>query len=253
MKMRTFLLLSASLCFSAGAGAITIPGYKPMKIIQTELTLFPHSVEILGINRGEARVAIQVDEKGNLGDQLITGYSHKAFAEAATSALKKWRYEPAWLNNEPRGVTAELTFTFESQGLTVVNLTPTSYVEIRDYELRPNSYAYSRCSLRQLDRIPTPVKVVKPGYPVEASQKPRSAHVTVTFYIDEQGRVRLPSVSPETSVNDEIFAAAAVDAVTRWEFEPPMSNGRPVLVFAQQDFNFLPEADPPVAVAPPKS
>jgi TonB family protein len=250
MKARKLLLL-ASLCFSVGAAA-AIPGYTPMKIIQTEPTYYPRAVENLGIIRGEARVSIQVDERGNLTDQLVTGYTHKAFADAATFAVKKWKYEPAWLNGEARGVTAELTFTFESHGLTIVNLTPTSYVEIRDYELRPNSYAYGRCSLRQLDRIPTPVKVVKPPYPVDASKKPRSADVTVTFYIDEQGRVRLPAVSPETSVNDEIFAAVAVDSVSKWEFEPPMSNGRPVLVFAQQDFNFRPESEHAILAAPAK-
>lgn len=252
MNLRSFLLILASLCFSAGASAVTIPGYRPMKIIQTEPAFYPRSLELLGINYGEATVAIQVDDHGVLGDQLVTGYTHKAFAEAATTALKKWRYEPAWLNGERRGVTAELTFKFESQGLTVVNLTPTAYVEIRDYQLRPNSYAYGRCSLSQLDRIPTPVKVVKPMYPLEASNKPRMANVTVTFYIDEEGRVRLPAVSPETSVNDEIFALAAVQAVSEWKFEPPMSNGRPVLVFARQDFNFRPDEDGPVTVAPSK-
>lgn len=249
MNARTFLLLSASLCFSIGASAV-VPGYTPMKIIQTEPTFYPRSVESLGINRGEARVSIQVDEKGILTDQLVTGYTHKAFAEAATAALRKWKFEPAWLNGEARGVTAELTFAFESHGLTIVNLTPTSYVEIRDYELRPNAYAYGRCSLRQLDRIPTPVKVVKPPYPVDASKKPRSADVTVTFYIDEHGRVRLPAVSPETSLTDEIFAAVAVEAVSQWEFEPPTSNGTPVLVFARQDFNFRPESTQSVAVTP---
>jgi TonB family protein len=253
MNLRTFFLFAASVCVSTLASAVNIPGYTPMKIIQTEPTFYPREVEVLGINYGQTTIAIQVDEKGLLTDQLVTSYTHKAFAEAATTALKKWKYEPARLHGEPRGVTVELTFTFESHGLTVVNLTPAAYVEIRDYQLRPGSYAFSRSTLSQLDRIPTPVKVVKPLYPVEASQKPRSADVTVTFYIDEQGSVHLPSVSPETSVNDEVFAAAAVDAVSQWKFEPPLSNGHPTLVFARQDFNFRPESAAPEAVTPPKS
>jgi hypothetical protein len=34
------------------------------------------------------------------------------------------------------------------------------------------------------------------------------------------------------------LCAAAITAVEQWQFEPPVSRGRPVLVLVQQDFNF---------------
>jgi TonB family protein len=63
--------------------------------------------------------------------------------------------------------------------------------------------------------------------------------VTVEFYIDEQGNVRMAAV-PRTSAGDA-YAAAAVAAVEQWRFEPPLRRGQPVLVLAQQEFNFRPK------------
>ncbi len=211
-----------------------------MKIIQTVPTVYPRDVNYLGITEGHARVAVQIDDQGKLTDYLVTAYSHPRFADAAVAAIKKWRYEPAIINGKPSGATSELTFTFESRGLVVVDLTVTSYVELRNYQLQPEAYAYSAHRLSELDRIPTPTKVVQPVYPLDASNQRRPAVVTVYFYIDEQGRVRLPAVDRMTSETDSAFAVAALNAVAQWKFEPPLSKGVPVLVAARQDFKFNP-------------
>lgn len=245
MKARFFSMALAAVASGLTAAAAVDEAYRPMRVIQTDMVVFPRRVLDLGIHQGYAMVTVQVDENGNLTDHLVTGYAHEAFAEAAVAALKRWKYEPAWLNGQPHGATSDLTFNFESQGLVIVDLSVTRYVEIRDYQLRPSHYAYGVKRMSELDRIPTPTKVVTPVYPVEPSQAPRAASVTVTFYIDEKGRVRLPAVSRESSAKDGIFASAAVDAVSQWEFEPPMSGGVPVLVMARQEFKFTP--DKPVA------
>lgn len=242
MKARFLILFFSALGLAAEVSAADLANYTPMKVIQNSAPAYPRALSELGVKEGEAHVCIQVDEKGNLMDHLVTFYTQVEFADSAVAALKKWKYEPAWLNGEPRAATVELTFLFESQGLTVVNLSPSVYVMRRSMELMPGSFGYRVATLRQLDRIPTPKKVVTPVYPVEAPQGPRAASVTVTFYIDEQGRVRLPAVSRRVAEGDDIFAAAAIGAVAQWEFEPPTARGRPVLVEARQDFNFNPTA-----------
>lgn len=59
--------------------------------------------------------------------------------------------------------------------------------------------------------------------------------VTVSFYIDEQGAVRMPYVLGQPNLE---LADLAVEAVRQWKFEPPTRQGRPVLVHAQQLFRF---------------
>lgn len=246
--MKTHSLLALSLSLLATVTFAATPDYKPMKVVQTEPVVFPRQLTDLGVTTGEVHVAVQIDENGKLTDHLVTGYTHPKFAESAVDALNRWRFEPAIVNGQPRSATVDLTFVFETRGMVVVNMTVSSYVEMRTMQLRPGANSYSVCRLSELDSIPTPAKVVTPGYPMEAAKQHQSGTVTVFFYIDEQGRVRLPAVSRESSEQSEAFAAAALEAVSQWQFEPPMSKGRPVLVAARQDFNFRPA---PVTAAAP--
>ncbi|ACB75066.1 TonB family protein [Opitutus terrae] len=246
MNIRSLFSLLAGLATVSAFAAL--PEYTPMKVIQTEPVMYPRQLSDLGVTTGEVHVAVQVDETGKLTDHLVTAYTHPKFAEAAVDALNKWRFEPAVVKGQPCSATVDLTFVFETRGMVVVNMTISSYVEMRTMQLRPTANSYSVCRLSELDAIPTPAKVVTPGYPADAAKQGQPGQVTVFFYIDEQGRVRLPAVSRESSLQYESFAAAALDAVSQWQFEPPMSKGRPVLVAARQDFTFKPA---PVAAAAP--
>lgn len=240
LKPSAFLgLLLVGFASSLWGAQAEATAYVPMKVIQTDAVVFPRRALDVGVTRGEVHVAVQVDENGKLTDQLLTAYTHRLLADAAVSALKRWRYEPAWVNGTPRSATADLTFNFENRGIVVVDLTVSSYVQLRDIQLRPNAYEFHAHSLRQLDRIPTPTRVVQPSLPTEVLQKQTEpVTVTVYFYIDQEGHVRLPAVDRQASENNDAFAAASVNAVSQWQFEPPLSRGTPVLVAARQDINF---------------
>ena len=242
MKNRLPFFFAAIFGFGLNASA-AVPAttdYVPMKVVQTDEVIYPRRASEIGVTSGEVHVSVQVDETGKLTDQLVTAYTHPLLADTVVHALKRWKYEPAWIHGQPRSATVDLTFVFENRGLVVVDLTVSSYIQLRDVQMRPGAYRYHACTLRELDRIPTPTKVVQPGYPVEPAKMQQPVAVTVLFFIDEQGRVRLPAVSRETSETSDTFAAAAVNAVSQWKFEPPLSKGMPVLVAARQEFNFKP-------------
>ena len=57
-----------------------------LKIIQTEDPVFPLGLQNSPVMSGEAKVAIDVDEKGQLTDWLVTAYSRKEFADSAVAA-----------------------------------------------------------------------------------------------------------------------------------------------------------------------
>ncbi len=121
-------------------------------------------------------------------------------------------------------------------------MTDQTIAELLRMTIAPNSQAFMARTLSQLDRTPTPIKIVRPAYPKTLARSSRGGHVTVEFYIDEQGHVRMPSVDRQTIEANEELAAAAVTAVEQWQFEPPLLKGRPVLTLAQQDFSFKPPA-----------
>lgn len=216
------------------------PDYEPMKVIQTDSPAYPPQLLALGVKNGQATVAIQVESTGELSDLLVTAYTHEAFASEAVAAIRRWKFKPARIRGVDTGATENLTFNFKTEGPIVISLSLETYPQQLHLRLFPNAAAYSARTLAQLDRIPTPVSITRPVYTLEAARHATPRHVTVEFYIDEQGRVRMPAVSRET--NDEYgdLAAAAVSAVSQWRFEPPMANGKPALVLARQEFEFKP-------------
>jgi TonB family protein len=244
MKTPTFLVLCASLlCSPLAPAQIGLPDYVPVKMNQNVDATYPLSMVTAGIKSGVASLAISVDDKGVLTDCLATAYTHPAFAESAAAALRKWTFEPARIHGAPRNSKADLTFHFELDGVAVVSMDVISYNELVHFKVAPNSEAYNVCTVSQLDRALTPTKTVNPVYPAELARSSHGGHVLVAFYIDQLGRVRMPSVARETIEANAELAAVAVTAVSQWQFEPPLSQGMPVLVAANQDFAFKPAAE----------
>jgi TonB family protein len=242
IKMKTLRLCLIPCLLTLATPALlaqfATPAYEPMKVIQTDEPVFPQEALADGLRNGTVRVAIQIDAAGKLTDYLVTIYTHPKFSDAAVAALKHWRFTPARIHGAARSATADLTFNFEASGVIVVDMSVLTVAELFHYKIAPNSTSYSACTLSQLDRTPNPIKMVKPEYPANLARSSHGGHVTVEFYIDQQGHVRLPSVDRETIEANEELAAVAVTAVEQWQFDPPLMNGRPVLTLAQQDFNF---------------
>ena len=208
-------------------------------INQTTQLVFPPEMMLRGLSTGEARVVISVDAAGRLTDSLAVGYTEKTFADAALGALKTWSYEPARVHGQARASRADVLFTFKnSGGITIQSYTLTG-LDRRMVTLLQEIYSFQACQLRDLDRIPTPLHVVPPAVPKAGAGKGHGRTVTVEFYIDQDGHVRMPSVEREEA--DDVYAAAAVAAVEQWQFEPPLRKARPVLVLARQEFNFRPK------------
>ena len=238
--MKTFsgLLVCSGLFLASVASAqfgVPIPDWQSLKIIQTAEPIFPHQLTQKAVTQGEAHVVINNDADGKLTEWLVVGYSRPEFADAVVTALKQWKFEPARLRGSPVGTTIDVFFYFEAKGVVV----STSAIDQLEgfLSFAERRFAYRPCSLRELDRIPTPLVTVKPLYSDELAKKGVRGKVTVDFYITEAGAVRMPSVSP---YDDSQLTALAIDALRQWKFEPPTRNGNPVLVKATQVFSFNP-------------
>ena len=208
-------------------------------LIQSTAVVFPSAMLSNGVSTGEARVVVCVDASGRLTDSLTVGYTDPAFAEAADHALKHWTYEPARVHGLARASRAEVLFTFRNNGDVTVQSSPALGIEKRLITLLQEHYAYHAWQLRDLDRIPTPLHVVRPALKTGSPKHGSSRAVNVEFYIDPEGIVRAAAIDPKET--DDVYAAAAVAAVEQWRFAPPLRKGRPVLVVATQIFNFLPQ------------
>ncbi len=188
-----------------------------------------------GVSEGEVVMAISIDASGKLVDSLVLAYTHKPFVRSCQDALKDWKFIPARFDGETVGVQTVLTFHFNRSGYVesnMVNITR-NYVSGRF----PPRMSKRLVPSAELDRPPLPVSTVNPKYAPQARERGIRGSVNVRFYIDEEGAVRLPSVS---STAHPYLADLAVEALRSWRFQPGLYQGKPALVAASQDFHFGP-------------
>ena len=207
-----------------------------LNIIQSVPAEFPNNALMNGIHSGKVRMVVSVDADGQLVDQLVVAYTNEVFVASAVRAVKAWTYEPARVRGIPRASRADLIFVFKGDLVVTVQNAEYNFLQ----SIFGDVYVFQPSLLRDLDHIPVPVHVVTPSIPDGALAMGEVRVVTVEFYIDQEGKVRVPSVSREQA--EDRLAAVAVAAVEQWRFEPPMRKGQPVLVLAQQDFRFVTKA-----------
>ncbi|HVU18085.1 MAG TPA: energy transducer TonB [Candidatus Didemnitutus sp.] len=194
--------------------------------------VFPPDLLTMGVSEGEVQVVLSVDAEGKLTDLLVVSYTNPAFAEAVEKVLPTWTYDPARLHGRAQAGRVDIDIKFSSEvNIFVVNLGWHYWENVTG----GHRFVYKTYKLSDLDRIPTPAHVVRPGLPNGAAPS-SDRTVTVEFFIDEYGRVRVPTVD-RTEASDS-YAAAAIAAVEQWKFEPPVRHGKPVLVLLQEDFTF---------------
>jgi TonB family protein len=242
---------NATLAFCAGLllcgpilaqPAVTPLPWEPLKIVQQPSPIFPFDLIQMGVREGFARIDFTVEADGTMSDRLVVAYSHRPFADSTASALRRWKFQPARVNGVPVAINTSVTVEFQLEGPTLISLTGSEHVVTLFFRLPTGRDGYRPAQVHELDRPPAVMEAPSPMYP-ESLAASRTGEVTVEFYIDEAGRPRMPGVSRD---DDPQLGALAVDALSKWKFEPATARGRPVLVRATQTFAFGGTADRPV-------
>jgi protein TonB len=81
------------------------------------------------------------------------------------------------------------------------------------------------------DRDPLPLVRVEPQYPPQARQRKLEGWVQVSFTISTGGSVKDASV---VKSSDKVFERPAVQAVTKWKYQPQLRAGKPAEAPGQQ-------------------
>lgn len=237
MKCFPMLLLLAAALPASGAPIVPDTSFptsdrQSMRIHMEVEPIFPPTLVAEGITAGQARIVISVSHEGVLKDTLVVAYTHKAFADAALEALERWKFDPMFVRGQAMSSQTELYFDFRATGV-VVSLTLADAVSRLAH--LPVHLAYAPCRFKDLDRIPTPLLADPPMYPTELRDSGIHGDVTIEFYIDENGTVRMPVV---VAADHQDLGFLALQAVTDWRFEAPTQDGRPVLARVRQVFHF---------------
>ena len=218
------ILASATPNLVAQPATLTGTALQPIRF---NLPDFPIRLLHTGVLQGQVELVFEVRPDGLVSDWLITAYTHREFARATERAVSGWRFEPGDAIH-----TIDLSLRFETRGVVVLvrQLGTQSDLENRELVFRP-------CPPAELDRPPQPVRTVSPAYSHQMAERGGTGTVRVHYFIDQEGKVRVPF--PEASAHP-LLATLAISAVKQWQFEPPTCRGRPTIVRAEQVFRFQP-------------
>lgn len=232
MKIHLSLLALALLAVPVFGDDAAPKQNQHLRVIQTEELQYPLEMKATGVRIGTVRAALHIDSTGHLADFLVVAYTKKPFADAVTRAVQKWKFEPEYVDGAPVDSVIQMDFNFRVDGIMLVQRLLT---DLPRSDADDDRFEFEARTLKNLDHIPTPINVIRPSYPKAWADQGVSGAVVVDFYIDEQGKVRLPAA---LAGSNPLLAGPAVSAVEQWQFNPPTYRGRPVLVHVQQRFTF---------------
>jgi len=241
-KFRALLIVTLA---AALLGSVTIEKtwarekkWKPT-IKMTKLPVFPTSLINSDVTKGRVRVAIALSEDGSLIDWLAIKATHAEMAKAVGHVIEGWDFEGLRSLNEPRGEAYLLDVDFESGGGAFAT---SSTLELSDHifgsEEIPGFEGIKLATLSELDALPLPIHTEHPPVPPELKGYDRQ-EVVFEFYIDTDGMVHIPLLKSTETKLDERILLASQNALWKWRFFPPTSNGRPVVVKVSQPLVFL--------------
>lgn len=211
---------------------------EPIVIHRNYEPTFPFALRQKLLNRGEARILVMVDRDGRLADWIVTGYSHPLFAKEALDALQKWTYSPARLDGTPITTRAELHFTFASHER--VRMVPADMVlELWTRDLKRDGFWQGFCEADKLDAPVDAIVEINPMSPDRLGAKATEGSVVVDYYIDADGRVRMPLI---LSSDDDAFTQSVLLAITEWRYAVPRREDQPVMTRVWRRFDFKPVA-----------
>jgi hypothetical protein len=178
----------------------------------------------LDIN-GEASIdlAILINDEGMVDDWITLRTNDHSIITAIRNVISQWRFHPSTHQGEPAWSYRELHIRFEKSG-SIVNITPMNAAYSMFNTLNDNHILV--VPFQELDRIPVPVAMENPMLHKSLLDQHRGRTVKFEFFIDEKGKVRMPIVKESDAGNQ--VTAILLESLLKWEFEPPMKNGRRV-------------------------
>lgn len=198
---------------------------------------FPGKAMAAGVTQGMATVSVMLDANGTATDYLIVRYTQPYFGEALVQAAHRQKFTP----RKVKGVAVPARFNFEYRFVpgTAVALSGFGAAQERLDEVHGGpQFLYEPHVERDIDGgglalTESTVAYIPDGFQPTAGKPIR---VLVTFYVDEAGRVRMPTVE---SAPSPLLIPNAIKAVSHWVFKPPTLKGKPVLVFAIWTVGFV--------------
>jgi TonB family protein len=217
-----------------GAATLMPAAFETVGVVVTVEPQIPARLRMEGLRDGRITFAVDVDAEGKLNDWIVTEASHAELIAPCIAAVKRWRFIPARYDGVRVPARTQFTLNISQTGA-VINRSMVDMVSVFMEQIAGRAPDYRISRADEIDRPLTVLSRVSPDYARDAERQGVGGRVRVYFFVDEEGRVRLPAVPADTH---PYLSGVAVKAMREWKFTPPTRAGRPVAVAAVQEFDF---------------
>jgi TonB family protein len=162
---------------------------------------------------GYVTARVEVSENGIVTRAEISDSTHPELDPFVLQAVGRWDFIPAVRKGQNAPCRVAIPFRFNP-----------------DQKLLPKEVKKS--DEIAADSGPVPMRRVSPDVP--AGLVGQEASAEIGFIVDTFGNVVSPTVVSSTN---DVLAASALEAITRWRFKPAVQNGQPVAIKVRQQFS----------------
>ena len=182
-------------------------------------------LELLHNKRGIITGKVVVSEKGEAtAIEWDSTDISEALKGATTAIIEAAKFEPAASKGRPMATKMNFEFNFDPlSGDVSISSSVANILKKLRLEGRQAKFT----STKELDQKLKIVTRKSPVTPRLGAPGKTKGTAVIEFYIDEQGNTALPRVH---KADHPGFGYAAVQAIAQWKFEPPIKDGKPVVV-----------------------
>jgi len=180
---------------------------KPPRLIKKVDPVYPEEARRERIE-GVVILEATTDKEGNVINIRVLRSKDPLLDQAAMDAVRKWKYQPFYINGEPKGLIFTVTVRFRLKERETEKFDKGAVVAEEDKNIK----------------IPKLLKKVDPVYPEEARKALVQGVVVLRVRVNEEGLVEQILVMKSES---GLLNQPAIDAVKKWKYEPLLIEGKP--------------------------
>jgi TonB family protein len=198
------------------------------KVLGVVYPVYPYELFCDG-KKGEATVAVLITSGSVVARMGVAKETAPELGYAALAACEYFEFAPALLDGKPTDAMFTIRQEFNNDSPFV---TDADRAMLRLEKESPQEIV----TAGKLDSVPKHIVFRQPPFPLAARQlRFTGGDAVVEFLIDTDGKVRLPRIVSSTH---PLFGYQAVQTMANWRYEPPMSQGKPVVTRARIPFHF---------------
>jgi TonB family protein len=191
------------------------------KPISTPAPGYPQELIEAGVGySGQAVITFTVKADGTVGDAVVTAADQPIFGKVAQEAVLNWKFQPGTVDGVAVERRVSLPFKFQEPFELQVNRASNRkvFTTIEDPVLTEKDYG---------KKLKEKSKAV-PQYPRNLLRSGLTEKVEVEFVVAPDGTTLNPKIAKKPAQQE--FTNAAITAIIKATYEPPIKDGKPVYV-----------------------